>query len=145
LPGAGKLLQANGLLELAGDQVRRAELQSQAGVEKPPGFRVIAEHPVEVAGFALEHEFGTPQLKLPVIVVAIELDNVAVEPVEIGLQQAFERDRGGSGRFELDFGAAVEREGAGQAESEQGDGRSGHGGSGAGRSAESCPACMTTR
>jgi hypothetical protein len=75
-----------------------AELVLQVGVQPLVGLGVVADHPLEVArALALQHQLGAAQFAVeiaPVLGVAVEVGDVAVEPVGIGLQQALEGDFG---------------------------------------------------
>src|SRR3546814_762041 len=85
-----------------------AERVLDVGVEELVGLGVVADNPFEAArALALEHELGAAQLELAVVAVgadAVEVGQVAVEPVAVGLDQAFDGNLGAADRVDRDAG-----------------------------------------
>lgn len=124
--GTGEFFQAVGLLELTDLQVVvgvAGELVLDVVVEETPGAadggaadgdflqhaRVIPGHPLEVArALALEHQLGATDAEFGIVAVgadrAIEVLHIVVEPVAVGLDQAFQRDFGAADHIDGDFG-----------------------------------------
>ncbi|MNI37302.1 hypothetical protein D3C73_913890 [compost metagenome] len=110
--GAGQLFQAVGLLELADlDEVVGVaqQLVLHVGVEELVGLGVIADHPLHVArALALQHQLGASQFEFAVLAVAgvtaVEVHDVIVVPVAVGLDQAFEGDFRTADHIDGDFG-----------------------------------------
>ncbi len=112
--GAGQFFQAVGLLELADLQVVvrvAAKLVLDVVIQEAAGAanggatdgdflqhaRVIAGDPFEVArALALEDQLGAPDAEFGIVAIGtdrtIEVLHIVVEPVAVGLDQAFQRD-----------------------------------------------------
>src|SRR3546814_14662576 len=85
-----------------------SELVRDVGVEELVGLGVVTDHPFEAArALALERKLGAAQLELAVVAVganAVEVGQVAVEPVAVGLDQAFDGNLGAADRVDRDAG-----------------------------------------
>lgn len=129
--GAGQLFQAVGLLELAKLQVVvgvAAELVLDVVVQEASGAAdggashsdflqhagVVAGDPFKVARpLALEYQLGAANAEFGIVAVgadrSVEILHVVVEPVAIGLDQAFQRHFRAADHIDGDFGVGCRR------------------------------------
>src|SRR3546814_16187088 len=102
-----------------------SELVRDVGVEELVGLGVVTDHPFEAArALALERKLGAAQLELAVVAVganAVEVGQVAVEPVAVGLDQAFDGNLGAADRVDRAAGVG----GGGGAGEEKGERKEG--------------------
>src|SRR3546814_11254969 len=94
-----------------------SELVRDVGVEELVAPGVVTDHPFAAArALALERKLGAAQLELAVFAVganAVEVGQVAVELVAVGLDQAFDRSHRAADRADSEAGRGGGREGGG--------------------------------